>query len=84
MTQRLYQICYKVIISSRYSLHCTFIQKKRAIKVNFELLTIRQLDLGIWLKKMCLIMITLDLTKGYRDIGIHIVELFEKVYLRYN
>lgn len=54
------------------------------MKVHSELSTIGQLDLGMCLRKMCLIMITLDLTREYGDIGMHIVELFEKAYVRYN
>lgn len=54
------------------------------MKIHFELLTIRQLDLNICLRKTCLIMIILCLTRSYGDIDIHIIEFFKKTYVRYN
>lgn len=54
------------------------------MKVHSELSTIMQLNLNMYLKKIFLIMITLDLNRGYKDIGMYIIELFEKVYIRYN
>ena len=54
------------------------------MKVHSKLLTIEQLDLSMCLRKICLIMITLDLSKGYGDINIHIVEFLKKAYVRYN
>ena len=35
-------------------------------------------------KKMCLILITSDLTWGFGDRGMHIVEPSEKAYVRYS
>lgn len=54
------------------------------MKIHFELLTIWQLDLNICLRKICLITITLDLTRSYGDIDIHIIEFFKKTHVRYN
>lgn len=54
------------------------------MKIHFELSIIKQLDLDMCLRKICLIMIILDLTRSYGDINMHIIELFKKAYIRYN
>lgn len=54
------------------------------MKVYFELSTIGQLDSSISLKKRCLIIIILNLTKDYKDINMDIIKLFKKAYIKYN
>lgn len=54
------------------------------MKEHFELSTTRQLELNMYLKKMFLLIINLDLTRSYEDINIPIIKLFEKAYIRYN
>lgn len=41
-------------------------------------------DIDIYLRKIYLIIIILDLTRDYKDISIHIVKFFKKIYIKYN
>lgn len=40
--------------------------------------------ISMYLRKIYLIIITLNLTKSQRNIGIYIIKLFKKTYTQYN